>query len=82
MSREHVALAESQLTLLRQLYNAALEERICAYRLTGVTINYAMQSAQLCDIKKTNPEYKGIGSQVIQDSLERLSRAYDAFFER
>lgn len=37
------AILESQ----RQLYNAALEERIDAYRKAGVTRNYAAQTKAL-----------------------------------
>jgi putative transposase len=40
------------------------------------------QSAQLPDIKAVRPEYRDIHSQVLQDVLTRLDRAFQRFFAR
>jgi putative transposase len=37
---------------------------------------------ELPKIKEQNPEYKEVNSQVLQQSLDRLQRAYEAFFRR
>jgi putative transposase len=66
----------------RELYNAGLEERREAWRKCGVSITAAGQSAQLPDIKEVRPEYRDIHSQVLQDALTRLDRAFQAFFRR
>jgi putative transposase len=66
----------------RELYNAALEERRGAWRTCGVTITEASQSAQLPAIKAVRPEYRDIHSQVLQDVLTRLDRAFQRFFAR
>jgi putative transposase len=66
----------------RELYNAALEERREAWRMCGVSITVASQSAQLPDIKQERTEYQDIHSQVLQDVLTRLDRAFQAFFRR
>jgi putative transposase len=66
----------------RELYNAALEERRDAWQKCGVSITAAGQSAQLPDIKDVRPEYRDIHSQVLQDVLTRLDRAFQAFFRR
>jgi putative transposase len=66
----------------RELYNAALEERRDAWQKCGVSITVAGQSAQLPDIKEVRPEYRDIHSQVLQDVLTRLDRAFQAFFRR
>jgi len=66
----------------RELYNAALEERQEAWRKCGVSITLAGQSAQLPDIKEARPEYRDVHSQVLQDVLTRLDRAFQAFFRR
>src|SRR5262245_41421343 len=66
----------------RELYNAALEERREAWRMCHVSITLAGQSAQLPDIKQARPEYQEIHSQVLQDVLTRLDRAFQAFFRR
>jgi len=66
----------------RELYNAALEERREAYRMSRVSISYNDQSAQLPAIKEVRPEYKEIYSQVLQDTLKRVDKAFKAFFKR
>lgn len=66
----------------RELYNAALQERRDAWQKCGVSITVASQSAQLPDIKDVRPEYQSVHSQVLQDVLTRLDRAFQAFFRR
>ncbi len=66
----------------RELYNAALEERREAWRLCGVRVSYYDQKRQLPAIKEVRPEYKQIGSQVLQDVTARLDKAFQAFFRR
>jgi putative transposase len=63
-----------------ELYNSALVERRCAWQKSGMSVTMAMQSAQLPDIKEARPEYGNIHSQVLQDVLTRLDKAYQAFF--
>ncbi len=66
----------------RELYNAALSERKDAYRMAGKSISYYEQKRDLPEIKEIRPEYHDIHSQVLQDVLLRLKRAFDRFFER
>ena len=66
----------------RDLYNAGLEHHIWAYRKCGVAVTHAMQEAELPDIRASLPEYAAIHSQVLQDVLSRLDKAYQAFFKR
>src|SRR6476646_7569555 len=66
----------------RELYNAALEERREAWRMSRVSVTYDMQSAQLPDIKEIRPEYKEIYSQILQDTLKRVDKAFKVFFKR
>jgi putative transposase len=73
---------EQTLDVCRELYNSALRERIDAYRITGKSVNYLEQQNQLPDIKLLREEVAAIHSQVVQDSLRRVSRAFDAFFQR
>src|SRR5713101_3886226 len=65
-----------------ELYNAALQERRDAWQKCGVSLTAASQSAQLPEIKDARPEYRDIHSQVLQDVLARLDRAFQAFFRR
>jgi putative transposase len=66
----------------RELYTAALQERKEAWQKCGVSVNEAMQSAQLPAVKEARPEYRDIHSQVLQDVLTRLDRAFQRFFAR
>ena len=66
----------------RELYNAALSERKDAYRMAGKSINYYDQANQLPEIKEMREEYKDIHSQVSQDVLQRVKKAFDNFFRR
>jgi putative transposase len=66
----------------RELYNAGLQERREAWQKCGVSLNFAGQSAQLPEIKDVRSEYRDIHSQVLQDVLTRLDRAFQAFFRR
>jgi len=70
------------LRLCADLYNASLQERRDAYQLNHISINYQAQQNQLPDIKQTNPEYKNIHSQVLQNVLKRVDLAFQGFFNR
>ena len=81
-NRETFSKAESWLTMCRNLYNAGLEQRIDAYRRHHKTVSGYTQMAELTDIKESFPEYKQVGSQVLQQCLDRLDKAYKSFFRR
>jgi putative transposase len=68
--------------LHRQLYNAALEERIDAFRKAGKSISFAEQCKSLTLIRQQNPEYLAINAQSAQVTLKRLDKAFAAFFRR
>jgi putative transposase len=71
------------LTRCRELYNAALSERRDAYRSASKSIGYYEQKRDLPEIKAVlRPEYQDIHSQVLQDVLLRLEKAFKAFFRR
>jgi putative transposase len=70
------------LDVCRELYNAALQERRDAYKTQGKSINYHDQRAQLPEIKELRADVAALYSQITQDVLRRVSRTYDAFFQR
>ena len=70
------------LRLTRTLYNAGLEQRIAAYRKQGKTLSYYDQQNELPALKEACPEYKAVYSHVLQDAMDRLDKAYKAFFAR
>ena len=70
------------LMLCQRLYNVALEQRISIYRQRKETISCYSQIKQLPEVRSEFPEYQAVGSQVLQDVIERLDKAYKAFFRR
>ena len=70
------------LDVCRELYNAALQERQDAYSQAGVSLNYYDQANQLPAIKAERPDVAATHSQVLQDTLKRVQKAFDGFFRR
>ena len=73
---------ERTLELCRQLYNAALQERREAYRKAGKTVGFYEQKRHLPEIRAELPEYKSLHSQVLQNVIERVDKAFQGFFRR
>jgi len=69
-------------TLHQQLYNAALEQRIVAYRKSGVSLHFAQQCKDLTDLRQAMPEYDALNAQSCQVTLKRLEHAFQHFFRR
>jgi len=66
----------------QRLYNAALEQRISAYRLTGTSITFAEQCRDLTGLRASDPVYAAINAQSEQVTLKRLDLAFAAFYRR
>jgi len=81
-SAKIVAVFESWLAVLCELYNAALQERRDAYQINHLSISRFDQDRQLPDIKKDRPDLARIHSQVVQNVLKRVAFAFDNFFRR
>ncbi len=81
-SKAQTTKLENTLDLCRFLYNSALAERRGAYQINKISLNYYDQANQLKEIKETNPEYKDVHSQVSQDVLKRVDKAFQNFFRR
>lgn len=76
-----IRACEIELEHSREIYNAALEERISCYRLTGKILNLHDQSRHLTDAR-TLPDMKTHVRTTQQDSIERVDKAFKAFFKR
>jgi putative transposase len=72
----------NQMSMCRHLYNWSLSERKDTYEKTGESVSYYMQQNSLPALKKERPWFKGVHSQVLQDVLNRLDKAYQNFFRR
>lgn len=58
------------------------DEAIRRERRRELHVNYYEQATQLPAIKVIREEYQEIHSQVLQDVLRRVQKAYDAFYRR
>lgn len=81
-TKRQTSILQDVLDLCRELYNAGLQERRDAYRLERKSIRYPEQTNQLPEIKELRPELADTHSQVLQDVLRRLDKAFQAFFRR
>lgn len=81
-SATQAAALEHVCDLHRALYNAALQERIEAYRKAGVSISFADQCKSLTIVRRECPEYLALNAQSAQVTLKRLDKAFAAFFRR
>jgi putative transposase len=70
------------LELCCELYNAALQERREAFKISKISLNYHHQAIQLPEIKTIREDIRGVHSQVLQEVLKRLDKAFEAFFRR
>lgn len=80
-NKKFIAACERELEHSRQIYNAALAERISCYQVTGKTLGWAEQSRHLTEARGL-PEV-GVHLRTIQeDALKRIDLAFLAFFRR
>jgi len=70
------------LRLCRQLYNACLEQRADAYQRCGKSVSRWQQDKELVNLKVELPDYKTVGSHVLQNVVARVDMAFQNFFRR
>ena len=67
--------------LHKDLYNAAVSNRITSYKKFGKSVSYFEQQNCLPDFKEVWTEYKEINSQALQATLKRVDFAFQRFFK-
>ena len=80
-TNQQEAELEYAIEVCRQLWNDALADRRNAWKEEGISRTYNRQAALLI-IEKEHGRYSGVYSQVLQDVLRRLSKAFENFFRR
>jgi putative transposase len=68
--------------LHRALYNAALQERIDAWRLSKTSIGFAAPGKSVTQIRRDDPVYLGLNAPSLQVTLKRLDLACGHFCRR
>lgn len=81
-NQDQTARLESSLDLCRYLYNAAVQERRDAWRLNHVNVSFFDQSKQITEIRANDPDYMGVQSRVLRQTLRQVDKAFQAFFRR
>jgi putative transposase len=66
----------------RQLYNAGLEERIDAYRKSGVFRTYVDQCGALTEWRHEDAQASALPLAIQRWTLKQLDEAYRGFFRR
>ena len=73
---------EAQLVFACQLYNAALEQRRCAWRGRNRPVSLYEQFRELTDVRAASMGPANMSCCAMRDPLRRLDRAFAAFFRR
>jgi putative transposase len=79
--RQSAALLD-MLGLHQRLYNAALEQRIAAWRRTRTSLGFVDQCFDLTGLRAEDKSYAALNAQSSQVTLKRLDLAFAAFFRR
>lgn len=81
-TKSQIEILDRNLSLCRELYNGALQERRDAWKMSKKSVNRFAQQVQLPEIKKTRTEFAAVYSQTLQDVLHRVDKTFKAFFHR
>jgi putative transposase len=81
LKSQHRAL-ERLCAAQRELYNAALEERIDCYRKTGKTRTYIDQCRALTACRRELPEMGALPANLQRWTLKRMDDAFQGYFHR
>ena len=73
---------ETILEACQTLYNQSLAMRKQAYEKHGEPLSYKIQANHLTPLRQASSFWSSIHIDVLQDTLRRLDKAYQAFFRR
>lgn len=79
-TRRQAAALDRYLDATREVYNSALEQRRAAYRATGRSPSFVVQSREIKELR-ADGLLEGVHVHAVQCALKRLDDAYRAFFE-
>ncbi len=81
-SQSQKSTLNRQMYLSKQLYNLLLEQSQKYFKETGKTFTKYDMNKWITKLKKKNPEFNELYSQVCQNVADRVSGAYKNFFRR
>jgi putative transposase len=81
-TKKQAKALQAQLDECRWLYNELLEQRKLAYEELDISLSKYQQSMLLPLLKAERPTLDLVHSQVLQNVVDRLDKAFQAFFRR
>lgn len=81
-TKKQAKVLQRQLDECRTLYNELLEQRILSFEELDISLSKYQQSMLLPLLKKERPFLAEVHSQVLQNVVDRLDKAFQAFFRR
>ncbi len=81
-SQSQKSALNRQMYLSKQIYNLLLEQSQKHFKETGKTFTKYDMNKWITKLKKKNPEFNELYSQVCQNIADRVSKAYQNFFRR
>ncbi|MCK5611295.1 transposase [Candidatus Pacearchaeota archaeon] len=81
-TKSQIGKLENTFSMCRYLYNWNFDERMSVYKSSGENISYSQQQNALPALKSEKPWFGSVHSQVLQDVLKRLDKAYQNFFRK
>lgn len=81
-TREQKAKLSETLWLCSIVYNSCLAERRDCWELGGHSITKYDQINRLPELKTVDERFNHVHSQVLQDTIRRLDKTFEAFFRR
>src|SRR3990167_2246103 len=81
-TKAQAKLLQLQLDECRWLYNEMLSQRKLAYEELDVSLSKYQQLMFLPLLKDERPTLKIVHSQVLQNVIDRLDKAFQSFFQR
>jgi len=81
LTNKQANLIDNYINISRLVYNLSLETKMYAYKSQGTSLSKFDLMKQLTDCKKEFDWMKSVPSQTLQDSIERMDKAYQSFFK-
>ena len=81
-TKKQARALQEQLDECRWLYNGLLEQRKLAHEELGISLSKYQQSMFLPLLKEERSSLNQVHSQVLQNVVDRLDKAFQAFFRR
>lgn len=80
-SASQVKKALEWIEMCRNIFNAALQERLEAWRVSRKSLTLFDQQKELTEVRRALPEYQSMSSAGMRTPLRRLDSAFRLFFE-